>query len=57
MGSTKNNDAECDEKCCNPDGSCKCKTGYASTDCNSCADGYYAVMTTTNGENKCGSKI
>ena len=52
QGSTKHDDSACENKCCNLDGSCKCKAGYSGNDCNTCEVGYY-VSATVNGDNSC----
>ena len=52
LGSVKDDDSSCDNKCCNADGTCKCETGYSGFDCNTCASGYY-VSATTDDENTC----
>ena len=52
LGSTRNDDRPCFGKCCNDDGSCKCKIGYTGSQCNECDNGYYATNI-TDGEKSC----
>ena len=55
-GSTKTDNSNCINKCCNNDGSCKCLPGYSGTDCNSCQNGYF-VSAVANGEVECTGNI
>ena len=41
QGSTKDDGSTCFGKCCNDNGSCRCKLGYIGSDCNQCDAGYY----------------
>ena len=52
-GSTKADNSVCANKCCNDDGTCKCKPGYSGTDCNNCKDGYFASHIDENGQITC----
>ena len=53
QGSTKEDGSPCFDKCCNDDGSCQCKRGYAGLDCNNCSGGFYVSNITSGDEKIC----
>ena len=52
QGSTKTDGSNCTTKCCDDDGSCKCKSGYGGEACNKCLPGYH-VSAIINSEVTC----
>ena len=52
QGSTKTDGSNCTSKCCDDDGSCQCKSGYAGESCNKCLPGYH-VSAIANSEVTC----
>ena len=52
QGSTKTDGSNCTSKCCDDDGSCQCKSGYAGESCNKCLPGYH-VSAIINSEVTC----